>query len=104
MNTFRFIDLFCGGGGSITGAINALNDAGVTYEGRGFNHWELAIKTIQANHPEVVPDFARACTPIEAVVPDGDEGFWKPAVREGRASLETVLADIGRTVTEDRAL
>ena len=67
---FRFVDLFCGGGGSITGAVNALNGAGVRYEGRGFNHWELAIKTIQANHPEVVPDIERACAPVESVLPD----------------------------------
>jgi len=70
MKPFRFVDLFCGGGGSITGAIDALNAAGLSYEGRGFNHWELAIKTIQMNHPEIVPDFARACTPIEAIIPD----------------------------------
>lgn len=67
---FRFIDLFCGGGGSITGAINALHAAGIAYEGRGFNHWDLAIRTIQANHPEIVPDFQRACAPIESVLPD----------------------------------
>ena len=67
---FRFVDLFCGGGGSITGAINALNNAGVRYEGRGFNHWDIAIRTIQLNHPEIIPDFSRACTPIEAVIPD----------------------------------
>ncbi len=67
---FRFIDLFCGGGGSITGAVNALRAAGEKYEGRGFNHWEIAIRTIQANHPEIVPDFARACAPIQSVLPD----------------------------------
>ena len=70
MTTFRFVDLFCGGGGSITGAINALNAAGANYEGRGFNHWETAIRTIQSNHPEIVPDFARACAPIQSVLPD----------------------------------
>ena len=68
--SFRFVDLFCGGGGSITGCIDALNAAGMPYEGRGFNHWELAIKTIELNHPEVVPDFARACAAIESVIPD----------------------------------
>ena len=26
--SFRFIDLFCGGGGSITGAVDALNADG----------------------------------------------------------------------------
>ena len=70
MNEFRFVDLFCGGGGSITGAINALRAAGESYEGRGFNHWETAIQTIQANHPEIVPDFKRACAPIESILPD----------------------------------
>lgn len=64
---FRFVDLFCGGGGSITGAINALNTAGVKYDGRGFNHWDLAIKTIQANHPECVPNFERACADIAEI-------------------------------------
>ena len=70
MKNFRFVDLFCGGGGSITGAVNALRAAGEKYEGRGFNHWEAAIRTIQANHPEIVPDFARACAPIQSVLPD----------------------------------
>ena len=64
---FRFVDLFCGGGGSITGAINALQAAGVAYEGRGFNHWDLAIRTIRANHPECVPDFERACADIAEI-------------------------------------
>lgn len=70
MSSFRFVDLFCGGGGSITGAVNALRAAGLSYEGRGFNHWDIAIRTIQANHPEIVPDFERACAPIESVLPD----------------------------------
>lgn len=70
MKYFRFLDLFCGGGGSVTGTIDALNEADVKYEGRGFNHWDIAIKTMQINHPEVVPDFSRACTTIESLVPD----------------------------------
>ena len=64
---FRFVDLFCGGGGSITGEIAALRKSGVSYEGRGFNHWELAIRTIKANHPEIVPDFERACADVAEV-------------------------------------
>lgn len=67
MKNFRFVDLFCGGGGSITGAINALKKAGIDYEGRCFNHWELAIKTIAANHAEMVPDFERACADIAEI-------------------------------------
>ena len=42
---FRFVDLFCGGGGSITGAVTALRAAGLPYEGRGFNHWDLVFPT-----------------------------------------------------------
>ena len=68
--SFRFVDLFCGGGGSVSGAIDALQMAGVQYEGRCFNHWDVAIKTIQANHPEMIPDFDRACAPVESVLPD----------------------------------
>ena len=63
------VDLFCGGGGSITGAIDALNTAGMPYEGRGFNHWDLAIRTIQANHPECVPDYGAAVADIDHVSP-----------------------------------
>ena len=67
---FRFVDLFCGGGGSITGAVDALNAAGVKYEGRCFNHWNIAVRTIMANYPSLVPDFDRACAPVESVLPD----------------------------------
>ena len=67
---FRFVDLFCGGGGSVTGAVDALKAAGMKYEGRCFNHWNVAIRTIMANHPELVPDFDRACAPVESVLPD----------------------------------
>ena len=35
MSRFRCVDLFCGGGGSITGAISALKNAGMPYEERG---------------------------------------------------------------------
>jgi DNA (cytosine-5)-methyltransferase 1 len=67
VKNFRFVDLFCGGGGSVTGAINAMKFAGVNYEGRCFNHWDLAIKTIENNHPEMVPDFERACADIAQI-------------------------------------
>lgn len=77
--TYRFVDLFCGGGGSITGAIEALKTAGEHYEGRGFNHWDLAITTIHQNHPECVPDYhidekgkvkSRYLAPIDSVMPN----------------------------------
>lgn len=68
--SFRFVDLFCGGGGSVTGAIDALRAADMDYEGRCFNHWDTAIKTIQTNHPEMIPDFDRACAPVQSILPD----------------------------------
>jgi len=64
---FRFVDLFCGGGGSITGEVNALKKAGIRYDGRGFNHWDLAIQTIRANHPEIVPNYERACADVAEI-------------------------------------
>ena len=67
---FRFVDLFCGGGGSVSGAIDALNEAGMKYEGRCFNHWDVAVRTIQANHPELIPNFDQACAPVESILPD----------------------------------
>lgn len=70
MKKFRFVDLFCGGGGSITGAVNALKAIGCSYEGRGFNHWETAIRTIQTNHPEIIHDVSRSCVAIESVIPN----------------------------------
>ena len=70
LKPIRFIDLFCGGGGSVTGAINVFQSAGMAYEGRGFNHWDTAVRTLAANHPEIVPDFGRACTPVEGIVPN----------------------------------
>lgn len=50
---FRFFDLFCGAGGSSTGAIEALKILGRAYIGKAVNHWPPAIATHQANHPEV---------------------------------------------------
>ena len=33
MKKLRFVDLFCGGGGSITGAVKALRSVDYEYEG-----------------------------------------------------------------------
>ncbi len=43
-------DLFCGGGGTSTGMIAALEKNGVDYELVGVNHWDVAIKTNKLNH------------------------------------------------------
>ena len=63
---FRFVDLFCGAGGATCGLLQALKSAGRKYEGFVVNHWNIAIQTHEANHPEVV---AR-CAAVEDVTPN----------------------------------
>lgn len=43
-------DLFCGGGGTSTGMIEAFKKAGVDYSLIGINHWQVAIDTNKLNH------------------------------------------------------
>jgi len=66
MKTFRFFDLFCGAGGATTGMINALHKADIQYDGRVFDHWNIAIETQRLNHPEVVV----SCIDIKNILPD----------------------------------
>ena len=54
--------------GATTGMIQALKKAGIRYEGRVYNHWDIAIATQMLNHPEVVG--SDACSAIENVLPD----------------------------------
>jgi DNA (cytosine-5)-methyltransferase 1 len=44
-------DLFCGAGGTSTGAQMAADAAGVKLELTAINHWDVAIETHSANHP-----------------------------------------------------
>lgn len=46
------VDLFCGGGGTSTGAIRALRTRGLDARLVAVNHWDVAIETHKANHPE----------------------------------------------------
>ena len=57
-------DLFCGGGGTSTGMIEAFKKAGVDYSLIGINHWNIAIETNQLNHRG---DYY--CAPIEGIEP-----------------------------------
>lgn len=50
--TIRFIDLFCGAGGTSTGAREACEDHGYGTRMVAVNHWDIAIETHSANHPE----------------------------------------------------
>jgi len=46
-------DLFCGAGGTSTGAMLAARELGFTPRLTAVNHWDMAIKTHELNHPEV---------------------------------------------------
>lgn len=62
---FRLADLFCGAGGTSSGAVEALNALGYRPELTAVNHWKVAIATHEANHPEA----RTLCTGLDAVNP-----------------------------------
>ena len=49
--TYLVADLFCGAGGSSTGAQKAIAEIGGTMDLVAINHWNTAIATHTANHP-----------------------------------------------------
>lgn len=49
--TINIADLFCGAGGTSTGAMEACHEAGFAPRLTAINHWDLAISTHTANHP-----------------------------------------------------
>lgn len=51
---YRSIDLFCGGGGSGSGIIDAFKAQGKTLHGAFINHWDKAINIHSYNHPNHV--------------------------------------------------
>lgn len=53
MKTLQCADLFCGAGGTSTGLLRAAADLGRRVDLLAVNHWNLAIDTHTANHPEV---------------------------------------------------
>lgn len=65
-------DLFCGAGGSSTGAIKAATELGYKLTLTCVNHWPIAIETHKKNHPEArhyVVDINMA-DPVK-IVPEG---------------------------------
>ncbi len=60
MSDITVTDLFCGAGGSSTGAVNAGANVRMA-----LNHWKLAIETHNTNHPDTDHD----CTDIQACDP-----------------------------------
>ena len=58
-------DLFCGAGGSSTGARRALASLGLQMNLVAVNHWNVAIETHSRNHPEA----RHYCQDVNAVKP-----------------------------------
>ena len=70
--TYLVADLFCGAGGSSTGAQKSIAEIGGTMELVAINHWNTAIATHAANHPtarHLVEDVSMVDP--EAVVEEG---------------------------------
>ena len=59
------VDLFCGAGGTSTGLYNACMAMGKKVDLLAINHWQKAIDTHQANHP----DARCLCAPLESIDP-----------------------------------
>ena len=51
--TIKAADLFCGASGTTTGLLDACRDLGLNAKIVGINHWDIAIETSRANHPDV---------------------------------------------------
>lgn len=47
------VDLFCGAGGASTGMELALSRLGLRHKGLAINHWQVAVDTMSANHPDI---------------------------------------------------
>lgn len=61
----RIADLFCGAGGTSTGAIQACDELGHRVELTAVNHWPTAIATHAANHPEA----RHLCQSLDSINP-----------------------------------
>ena len=70
--TYLVADLFCGAGGTSTGAKKAMAEVGAGIDLVAVNHWPVAVETHQLNHPTArhyVQDLDGADP--EALVPEG---------------------------------
>jgi DNA (cytosine-5)-methyltransferase 1 len=59
------VDLFCGAGGTSTGALEACKELGIEAKLTAINHWVPAIATHSTNHPKAV----HLCQSLEQVNP-----------------------------------
>ena len=63
--TYNVVDMFCGAGGESTGIIQAAQEQGMKVNLLAINHWERAIETHAANHPEA----EHLCESVERIDP-----------------------------------
>ncbi|MDR1230879.1 MAG: DNA cytosine methyltransferase [Spirochaetaceae bacterium] len=73
---FNIVDMFCGAGGESTGIMRAALEKDLHVRLTAINHWERAIETHAANHP----DAEHLCESVEHIDP-------ARAVRGGRVDL-----------------
>ena len=110
---FSCVDLFCGGGGTSTGMIEAFRKAGANYTLVGINHWQIAIDTNKSNH-----DGQWLCASVNSidptdVIPSGRLDFlWaspectnhsrakggKPRANQSRCQPEMLLSWIRKLI------
>lgn len=65
MKTLTIADLFCGAGGTSTGAVEAIQALGYRADLTAINHWPRAVATHTANHPEA----RHYCASLDALNP-----------------------------------
>lgn len=65
MKTVEIADLFCGAGGTSTGAVEAIEAMGYRARLTAINHWSVAIATHEANHPGA----RHLCTSLDNINP-----------------------------------
>ncbi|MEN6623620.1 MAG: DNA cytosine methyltransferase [Smithella sp.] len=63
--TIHAADLFCGAGGTSSGLYNACQSLSIPLDIVAVNHWEIAIATHRANHP----DARHICATLESIDP-----------------------------------
>lgn len=71
MKTLHIADLFCGAGGTSSGAIEAAEALGYKPSLTAVNHWAIAVETHTKNHPEA----RHLCTGIDDINP---RDLYKP--------------------------
>jgi DNA (cytosine-5)-methyltransferase 1 len=102
--TLTLTDLFCGAGGSSTGAITI---PGITVK-LAANHWKLAIETHAANHPDTDHRCADLSQIDPRLFPRTDLGWFSPSctkhsIAQGRKRLDAQPDLFGETLPDAAA-